>query len=855
MNIQQGTTFEKIFFSDQFPFIVAHIDKNRKILDINHVLPGFSKESVIGTSCDQYVLKENLSAHIKTINEALKTQQVQMLVVSGQGANKTQTWYKTHIIPVVEKGKSTGAYLISRDITDVIKITQSEKQKEIGLDIIFHQLPISIWMVDNKKIITSLMGPGLKDVAHNYIGKNVETILQNDNDKKKIIKAINKSLAGKPSIVERHTLGRYFQQFIEPFKNSDTKFHGAIGVSVEITEKKKAEQQLVESNERLKILSESAFEGIVFSRNGVIIDANEQFALIHGYKNVKEIIGKKLVEHFVVPSMQKTVKEYLQSKGAGQKIEIITTTKSGQHIFLECKGTNTKLRNENIRTIIVYDITKRKLGEKALEESERKLSTLMNSLPGMAYRCLCDEKWTVLFVSNGCEKLTGYKQSDLLLNKKIAYGDLVIPEDNLRISKEINVAIKKKKPFEIQYRIIDRKKNMKWVWERGEGIFDDKGRFLFLEGFVTDITERILQETIQKQNTELYQSLVEKSPHGTFIHDDKGKILYANPTTLKLIGIKSLASVKNQSLFDWVDKEFHKQITNDKNALANGKTVAFKMSKIKSKKGNIVDVEYRPMPFLYKGKPATLVVFHDVSAERKLNEERIRAEVAETSNIYLKKQIINRQKIEEKLLHSLKEKEVLLNEVHHRVKNNLQVISSILNLQSTYVTDPNTQDVLRESQSRIKSMAFIHESLYQTKDFSGIKFSDYIINLSNSLVHAYISTGEPVKLNLTIEDVFLNLDQAVPCGLILNELVSNALKYAFLNTTKRIINIGLRKIGNDVEIKVSDSGSGLPEDIDYRNTKTLGLQLVITLVDQLNGKIKLDNTKGASYTITFPSLK
>ena len=209
---------------------------------------------------------------------------------------------------------------------------------------------------------------------------------------------------------------------------------------------------------------------------------------------------------------------------------------------------------------------------------------------------------------------------------------------------------------------------------------------------------------------------------------------------------------------------------------------------------------------------------------------------------------------DEKIKHSLQEKDILLKEVHHRVKNNLQVISSILNLQSSYIKDQNTINILRESQNRIKSMAFIHESLYQTKDFSSINFSEYITNLTSNLVNTY--SDFEVRLELNVQTVFLNLDLAIPSGLIINELFSNSLKYAFKGTNKEnIISIELTSEGEILKLVISDNGVGLPNSIDFRNTESLGLQLVVSLVDQLNGEIQMDNLNGTKYTIIFKQIQ
>lgn len=213
--------------------------------------------------------------------------------------------------------------------------------------------------------------------------------------------------------------------------------------------------------------------------------------------------------------------------------------------------------------------------------------------------------------------------------------------------------------------------------------------------------------------------------------------------------------------------------------------------------------------------------------------------------------ITENKKNEEKITQSLKEKDVLLKEVHHRVKNNMQVISSILNLQSSYVKDAYALNLLKECQNRIKSMAFIHESLYQTKNFESVNFSEYITTLSKNLVHTYSINTKKIKLILTLDDLFLSLDASIPCGLIINEIISNSLKYAFPNNRDGIIFVTLRVNKKKVSIDVGDNGVGIQETVDIKNTQTLGLQLVDTLVDQLNGTLKLIRKNGTTFSIEF----
>jgi two-component sensor histidine kinase len=206
---------------------------------------------------------------------------------------------------------------------------------------------------------------------------------------------------------------------------------------------------------------------------------------------------------------------------------------------------------------------------------------------------------------------------------------------------------------------------------------------------------------------------------------------------------------------------------------------------------------------------------------------------------------------EEDILKSLKEKEILLKEIHHRVKNNLQVISSILNLQTAYLKDKHTINILKECQNRIKTMAFIHESLYQNKDFSQINFSEYIVTLVKNLFYSFEANQQKIRANFDVEPILLNLDTSIPCGLIVNELVSNALKYAFSETKEGAIFVELKKENGKIKMLIADNGRGIPEEINYKNTETLGLQLVNTLTEQINGTISMKQNKGTIFEIIF----
>ena len=214
--------------------------------------------------------------------------------------------------------------------------------------------------------------------------------------------------------------------------------------------------------------------------------------------------------------------------------------------------------------------------------------------------------------------------------------------------------------------------------------------------------------------------------------------------------------------------------------------------------------------------------------------------------------ITERKEHERQLEESIKEKEVLLKEVHHRVKNNMQVISSILNLQSSYIDDETALSILRESQDRIKSMSFVHESLYQSNTLSEVNFSEYIRNIAGNLFHSYGRPEGGITMQYELEEVFLNLDTSIPCGLIINEVVSNCLKYAFAGKEKGIIRIEFSKLSDGkLKLIIGDDGIGLPSNFDIENAETLGLQLVTTLVTQVSGELDIKTNKGTQFSIVF----
>jgi len=239
--------------------------------------------------------------------------------------------------------------------------------------------------------------------------------------------------------------------------------------------------------------------------------------------------------------------------------------------------------------------------------------------------------------------------------------------------------------------------------------------------------------------------------------------------------------------------------------------------------------------------------------ERRVEERT--AELAATNRV-LSAEIAERRRAEEQLKTSLREKEVLLREIHHRVKNNLQVICSLLNLQSQYIKDPQARAMFKESQGRVKSMAIIHQKLCQSKDLAHINFAQHVQDLAGSLFRSYGANPDQTTLKVEVEDIVLGLDTIIPCTLIIHELMTNCFKYAFVDGRKGEIGIELRaEKDKRYRLVVRDNGVGLPKELDYRNTQSLGLQIVTALTDQLEGTLELVRGTGTTVAITFRDIK
>jgi PAS domain S-box-containing protein len=349
-----------------------------------------------------------------------------------------------------------------------------------------------------------------------------------------------------------------------------------------------------------------------------------------------------------------------------------------------------------------------------------------------------------------------------------------------------------------------------------------------LFNIINDITKRIEMENELFESELKYRTLFEEDPNYVMLLALDGTIIDINKITLDTMGISRKDIIgKNCNTLNLVSE--------DRQILLEDLT------------DNLSKIDVKPFESTFIDKNGELhwIIIY-LTPLKNIKNSIIMAVGID---------ITERKIVENKIKTSLLDKNILIQEIHHRVKNNMQIISSLLNLQTQYVDDEEAVNVLRESQNRVQSMAIIHEKLYQSNDLTRINFVNYIQSLVLNLFYSYNIKKSQIKPILKLENIHLNMETAVPCGLIISELISNSLKYAFPNGMKGEIRIKLTSNNDSYQLCICDNGIGLPEDTNFDNIKTLGLLLVNSLTNQIDGNIKIQREHGTRYIINFKELK
>ncbi|NJD51947.1 MAG: PAS domain S-box protein [Candidatus Methanoperedens sp.] len=567
---------------------------------------------------------------------------------------------------------------------------------------------------------------------------------------------------------------------------------------------------------------------IIVSKDGIIQTINHAACSLLDYKETELIgqpINKVLVDGETLLDTSSVDKNYNSKNNLVHNTESTFISKGLQKIPIIFSASIIESKYGNTRDIIcvAQDISERKHIENTLRKSEESFSKA-EKIGHFGYW-----EWDIatnkLIWSDEVFKLYGLDPQKVIPTYEIVVNTL---SDGTRewFNKAINDALNNNAPFEGEYSLIRPDGSIRYTHTIGEVIRDMNGRPISMFGVVQDISER---KEAEKELLK-FKLGIERSNEAIFMTNIDGQITYVNPAFEKTYGYsreESLGKKPNILKSGLIPPEAYKLFWE---TLLSKKVMSGELIN-KTKNGRFINVDGSANPILNnEGNIVGFLAIQRDITERKFADEQIKS--------------------------SLKEKEVLLREIHHRVKNNMQIISSLLSHQMDNITDKNITEIFIDSQNRIISMSLVHEKLYHSRDLRNIDFGEYINDLGASLFQSYNIHPENIKLNINVNNIYLDIDHAIPTGLIINELITNSLKYAFPKDIKGEITIIFRSKGEILQLVVGDNGIGFPKDLDFRKTRSLGLHLVTILTEnQLHGKIDMNSNKGTEFIIEFKSVK
>lgn len=620
-----------------------------------------------------------------------------------------------------------------------------------------------------------------------------------------------------------------------PILDKEGKVYRVAGIAEDITESKqleaerrRIEQAWQQSANHFRQIFELAPNGIALvDLQGRFIQVNEAFAQIVGY-TPEELQRRQQLDILHPDDVNQLLaanEALLTRKVSISQRQIRYIHRSGQvvHVLFQAAlltdgaGQPTQFLNQ------VIDINARVEAEVALKESEERFRQSFEWSP--IAKAMTHLDGTYFQINAAFTETLGYTLEDLE-GKTVL--DITHPDDiavtlestNRLLAGEVHHC-------EQEQRYIHKNGQIVYALLRITLVRTAQGDPSYFLSQILDITERKQAEAALRQSELSLRGIFEQSALGISIVDRQGRYLKVNPALEEILGYSG-AELVNKSFCDLTHPDDLEEDWRLFQEVLNGQRDRYHLEKrYIHRSGKVVWCRLAVSAVRDpEGKNLFIIGISEDITEEKRAELQIQA--------------------------ALQEKEILLREIHHRVKNNLQIISSLLRLQADQIKSHKYARVFKDAGSRIQAMSLIHEGLYQSNNLAAVDLRQYLHNLISNLFHSYGVNPEIIRASIRAEGIRLNLDEAVLCGLIINELVTNSLKYAFPKGRSGQIDVHFKQTLTYTQLRVSDNGIGLPSNFDFKETQSLGLQLVATLTDQLQGKIELRNKSGTTFIITFP---
>ncbi|MBX3302144.1 MAG: PAS domain S-box protein [Nitrospira sp.] len=616
-----------------------------------------------------------------------------------------------------------------------------------------------------------------------------------------------------------------------------------------VVRREKAEEQLVVSQLRLEGIIESAMDAIItVDEDQNVVLFNRAAERMFGC-STQEAMGRPL-ERFLPERFRETHRHHIHTFGQsgvttrqmGKLGTVMGLRSNGEEFPIEAAISHIAVEKRIFYTVILRDITERKQAEEAIREGERQLATLVGNLPGFVYRCQNDRDRIFEYVSEGVCDLTGYTTDEYLVQRSTSYGTNMHPDDSERVWQDVQAALKQHRPFEMTYRILTRLGEVKWVWERGEGIYTPDGSLNYVEGFVTDVTERKRAEQLLRQSEESHRRLIAFSPYAVLVNRGD-RIVFANDQAIKLFGAVRANEILDKSLLDLIHPDHHAVVRERIHELLEGmQVVPVSEDKILKLDGTSIDVEVSATRFTDEEGPAILVMLRDVS-ERK----RLQAQLRRTERIA--------------------ELGTLASGMAHEIGTPMNVILG----RAEYLMDRVTEEPIKKGlQTIITQVERITRVMNQLLSFARRKMPE----------------RRPLDLRKVIEDsveifherlarnrIHVEMDLATSCPLVLADAdhMSQVAINLIMNAVHAmpdggILRVGLASENQMVKLTVVDTGHGIPRDVikkifepffttkEFGQGTGLGLTVVKGIIDEHQGSIAVESEegKGTTFRILLP---
>ena len=578
-----------------------------------------------------------------------------------------------------------------------------------------------------------------------------------------------------------------------------------------------------QSENLFRALSEEALVGVYLIQEGKFKYVNPQFADIFGY-NVNEIqhqLGPLDLAHPKdVDEVANNIQKRIEGDRKAIEYDFRCHTKDEKTIHVNVYGSRTTYQGKPAIIGTLVDITDSKLAYERYRASIESFQDLFDSISDAIY--IQDQEGKFLEVNQGAIEMYGYERQEFIGQTPeflAAPGKVDMEKTIAHVKKAIDG-----EPQTFQF----------WGKRKNGEVFPKEvtvnpGTYFgedVVIAIARDVSEQYQVQEQIRRNEEMFRQLFQNAHIGIAMLDEKQEIQLVNNAFERIFGYSS-DELKGLDIDKVIvpDSEMDDALKLSEN-IFSGKAAEM-TAKREAKDGTLVDVLVYGVPVIVAGQTVAIFGMYVDITERKDAEDRLKK--------------------------SLKEKEVLLAEIHHRVKNNLAVITGLLELQRYSTPEEDAQNALYESQMRVNSIALIHEKLYQSEDLSQISFDVYIRELSNIILTSLVHGKNNVQLNIDADTVQLTINQAIPCGLILNEIITNSFKHAFEDTNEGNIDISFKEEeGRQLTLIIEDDGSGLPENLQEKSDESLGMTLISTLTKQLKGESEFKNTgEGTRFELKF----